>query len=52
MTKFYDQASGVVRRIYEKRIDAPAILDIDSDFPNAHKFAAQWEAIRDEAKAA
>lgn len=52
MTKFYDQASGVVRRIYERRIDAPAVLDVDSDFPNAHKFAAQWEAIRDEAKTA
>ncbi|MEP0322820.1 aspartyl/asparaginyl beta-hydroxylase domain-containing protein [Bauldia litoralis] len=52
MTKFYDRASDVVRRIYEKRIDAPAVLDADIDFPNAAKFAAQWEAIRDEAKTA
>ncbi|KAB2861447.1 MAG: aspartyl/asparaginyl beta-hydroxylase domain-containing protein, partial [Bauldia sp.] len=27
MTRFYDRASDVVRRIYEKRIDAPAVLD-------------------------
>jgi aspartate beta-hydroxylase len=51
MTKFYDQASSVVRRIYEKRIDAPAVLDAKRDFPNAAKFAARWQAIRDEAKA-
>ena len=52
MTKFYDRASDVVRRIYEKRIDAPAVLDAETDFPNATKFAANWEAIRDEAMAA
>lgn len=52
MTKFYERASGVVRRIYEKRIEAPAVLDPDLDFPNAKKFAARWEAIRDEAKQA
>ncbi|WP_421725284.1 aspartyl/asparaginyl beta-hydroxylase domain-containing protein [Bauldia sp.] len=52
MTKFYDQASGVVRKVYERRIDAPPVLEVESDFPNARKFADQWEAIRDEAKAA
>ena len=49
MTKFYDRASDVVRRIYEKRIDAPAVLEAQEDFPNSRKFAAEWEAIRDEA---
>jgi aspartate beta-hydroxylase len=51
MPTFYDRASDVVRRIYEKRIDAPAILDADRDFPNASKFAANWQSIRDEALA-
>lgn len=52
MTKFYDRASNVVRRIYEKRIDAPAVLEADIDFPNSAKFVAAWEKIRDEAVAA
>jgi aspartate beta-hydroxylase len=52
MTKFYDRASSVVRRIYERRIDAPAVLEADIDFPNAAKFVAAWPAIRDEAVAA
>jgi len=49
MSRFYDSASNLVRRIYEKRIDAPAILDAESDFPNSAKFAVAWQAIRDEA---
>jgi aspartate beta-hydroxylase len=52
MTKFYDRASDVVRRIYERRIDAPAVLDAEIDFPHAAKFTANWQAIRNEAKAA
>ena len=52
MTRFYDRASDVVRRIYEKRIDAPAVLDAPRDFPNSAKFVAAWERIRDEAVAA
>jgi aspartate beta-hydroxylase len=51
MSRFYDRASNLVRRIYEKRIDAPAILDADADFPNAARFVAAWQAIRDEALA-
>ena len=52
MTKFYDRASNVVRRIYEKRIDAPSVLDVAADFPNAGRFVAAWQKIRDEAVAA
>jgi aspartate beta-hydroxylase len=51
MTTFYDRASSVVRKIYEKRIDAPAVLDAKRDFPNSVKFAAAWKQIRDEAVA-
>ncbi|MBN9234431.1 aspartyl beta-hydroxylase [Mesorhizobium hungaricum] len=48
---FYDSASGLVRRIYERRIDAPPILDAATEFPDAQKFTAEWQAIRDEALA-
>ncbi|TIT69304.1 MAG: aspartyl/asparaginyl beta-hydroxylase domain-containing protein, partial [Mesorhizobium sp.] len=33
------------------RIDAPAILDAGTHFPNAAKFTAAWQEIRDEALA-
>ena len=49
MTKFYDRASNVVRKIYERRIDAPPVLDAEHDFPNSTKFVASWQKIRDEA---
>jgi len=52
MTGAYDLGTNLVRRIYEKRIDAPAILDAGTHFPNAAKFAAAWQDIRDEALAA
>jgi aspartate beta-hydroxylase len=49
MSYIYDLASNLVRRIYEKRIDAPAILDATTEFPNSTKFIAAWQSIRDEA---
>lgn len=52
MQNAYDLGTNLVRRIYEKRIDAPAILDTGTHFPNAAKFAAAWQEIRDEALAA
>ena len=47
MSGAYDLGTNLVRRIYEKRIDAPAILDAGTHFPNAAKFAAAWQDIRD-----
>ena len=49
MSRTYDLASDVIRRVYERRIDAPAILESASEFPNAAKFTNAWRAIRDEA---
>jgi aspartate beta-hydroxylase len=49
MSLFYDRSSELVRRIYDKRITAPPVLETHANFPNAAKFAAAWEAIRDEA---
>jgi len=51
MTRFYDHASGVVRRLYDMRIEGPPVLDIDTYFPNGRKFIGAWTAIRDEALA-
>jgi aspartate beta-hydroxylase len=49
MSRTYDLASDLIRRVYEKRIDAPPILETDTEFPNAAKFANAWCDIRDEA---
>ncbi|GLQ79093.1 hypothetical protein GCM10007881_26100 [Mesorhizobium huakuii] len=49
MSRTYDLASDVIRRVYERRIDAPAILDSATEFPNAAKFTGAWRDIRDEA---
>lgn len=47
----YDHASNAVRRIYDSRIEAPAILDTEAYFPGAAQFLASWQTIRDEAEA-
>ena len=52
MSGAYDLGTNLVRRIYEKRIDTPAILDAGTHFPKAAKFTAAWQDIRDEALAA
>ncbi|HTH96222.1 MAG TPA: aspartyl/asparaginyl beta-hydroxylase domain-containing protein [Stellaceae bacterium] len=45
----YDHAGQVVRRIYDWRIDGPAICDPDQQFPAGKRFATQWRELRDEA---
>jgi aspartate beta-hydroxylase len=50
MSRFYDLLKDAVGRVYDARIDAPAVLDIEVAFPAAQAFAAQWRAIRDEAQ--
>ncbi len=47
----YQRATDLVRSIYDKRIHTPAILPTDSYFPNAGRFIAHWQALRDEAAA-
>jgi len=47
----YDQGAKLVRQIYDRRIVGPPILDADTFFPDAAKFAAAWPAIRAEADA-
>jgi aspartate beta-hydroxylase len=47
---YYNLADGL-RWIYDRRIATPAILDTERYFPNAYRFVAAWEALRDEAMA-
>jgi len=45
----YDRTASFIRQIYDRRISTPAVLDLDSNFPDWARFADNWEAIRDEA---
>lgn len=49
MANWYFNLGDGLRWLYDRRIDTPAILDTDRYFPNAHRFGAAWEALRDEA---
>lgn len=49
MSVFYDQAATIVRRIYDARIVAPAVLDPAAHFPAGARFVAAWRPLRDEA---
>lgn len=51
MESFYELSSRAVRRFYDARIDTPPVLDIDTYFPDGHRFHAAWEQIRAEAMA-
>ncbi len=50
MAAFYDLSADVIRGIYDRRIVAPAVLDIDEFFPDGRRFVAAWRQIRDEAR--
>ncbi len=48
-TPLYDRLTGIIRAIYDWRIDGPPILDLDAYFPGAARFTESWREIRDEA---
>jgi aspartate beta-hydroxylase len=48
MGAFYDLSADLIRGIYDRRIVAPTVLDIDRYFPDARKFVSAWREIRDE----
>ena len=50
MSIFYDRAADVIRTIYDSRIDAPPVLDLDRHFPGGWKFIDSWRQIRAEAE--
>lgn len=49
MSGLYDFTADTVRRIYDRRISAPPVLDEAVYFPQARRFARAWKSIRDEA---
>ncbi len=49
MTWLYDRASSAIRKVYEKRLVGPPVLDLPSYFAGSTKFTDAWKAIRDEA---
>ncbi|WDD91501.1 aspartyl/asparaginyl beta-hydroxylase domain-containing protein [Burkholderia sp. FERM BP-3421] len=51
MAAFYDVGARALRTLYDRRIDAGAVLDSVTLFPDAPRFVAAWPAIRDEALA-
>ncbi|MGD0144348.1 MAG: aspartyl/asparaginyl beta-hydroxylase domain-containing protein [Rhizomicrobium sp.] len=51
MPDIYSHTANVVRNIYDRRIDTPAVLDADRYFPDGSRFVQSWQQIRDEALA-
>jgi len=51
LSVFYDRAADVIRTIYDSRIEAPPVLDLDQNFPDGWKFIEAWREIRAEAMA-
>jgi aspartate beta-hydroxylase len=51
MSQLYDRAADLVRYIFDKRIEAPPVLEPAEHFPGADVFVAGWQDIRDEALA-
>jgi len=49
MNRLYDRGAGLMRRIYDRRLNDAAVLDPARHFPEAERFLANWEAIRAEA---
>jgi aspartate beta-hydroxylase len=49
MKSLYESVGNVIRRIYNRRIDGPPILDTAVAFPPARMFFEAWQTIRDEA---
>ena len=51
MAVMYERATQVVRRIYDRRIATPPVLDPQQHFPGAPRFVAAWPELRAEALA-
>ncbi len=49
MAALYDLGAKTLRQLYDRRIRSAAVLDAATLFPDAKRFAASWQAIRDEA---
>jgi aspartate beta-hydroxylase len=49
MTDWYSRAADGLRWVYDRRIEAPSILDPDIDFPGGRDFVSRWQELREEA---
>jgi aspartate beta-hydroxylase len=49
LSVFYDRAADVIRMIYDSRIAAPAVLDLDRHFADGRNFVQAWREIQAEA---
>jgi aspartate beta-hydroxylase len=47
----YEAASGALRRVYDRRVDTPPVLDAQRYFPGHAAFEAEWQALRGECAA-
>lgn len=49
MSVIYDWSVLALRRIYDRRISSSPVLDSNRLFPDAQRFTAHWQQIREEA---
>jgi len=49
VNNLYDLSTGLIRRLYDKRLSDSPVLDMAARFPEARRFVADWRALRDEA---
>ncbi|MCH4196241.1 MAG: aspartyl/asparaginyl beta-hydroxylase domain-containing protein [Serratia liquefaciens] len=49
MSAIYDWSVLALRRIYDRRISSSPVLDSNRLFPDAQRFTAHWQQIREEA---
>ena len=48
MVSVYDAASGVLRQVYDRRVQTPPVLDRRRFFPGHAAFEREWRGIRSE----
>jgi aspartate beta-hydroxylase len=51
MASVYSHIADGARWLYDRRIDAPAVLDTEQYFPNARRFVDSWQLLSEEALA-
>jgi aspartate beta-hydroxylase len=49
MSLLYDASADLARKVYDRRLSGPSVLDAATHFPEAHRFFEQWRPLRDEA---
>ncbi len=51
MAGLYSIAGNGIRWLYDRRLEGPAVLEKEGNFPAGRQFAEAWESLRDEALA-